>query len=86
MWRRSLRGHALSMTLDAGEIIVKRVACVTAVLINAQNQILLYQRDNNPNIAFPGCWSTLGGLVETGETPAAARRGFSRDEDLARAG
>ena len=23
-------------------------------------------------MAFPGCWSTLGGLVEAGETPAQA--------------
>ena len=52
--------------------MVKYVACVTAVLVNPQNQILLYKRDNNPNIAFPGCWSTLGGLVETGETPKQA--------------
>ena len=61
-----------AMTSDAGEIMVKRVGCVTAVLVNAQNQILLYQRDDNPNIAFPDCWSTLGGLVETGETPEEA--------------
>lgn len=75
-----------AMTFDSGEIIVKRVVCVTAVLVNTQNQVLLYQRDNNPDIAFPGCWSTLGRLVEIGGTPAAAGWFFRGAKTLSTAG
>lgn len=51
-----------------------RVSCVTAILYNPQGQVLLYQRDKKPTLSFPGYWSTLGGAVELGETPAEAIR------------
>ena len=51
-----------------------RVPCVTAILYNSEGQVLLYQRDNKPNLSYPGHWSTLGGVVETGETPQEAIR------------
>ena len=54
--------------------MANQVSCVTAVLYNSQNHVLLYQRDNNPELSFPGYWSTLGGLVEAGETPKEAMR------------
>lgn len=34
--------------------------------------MLLFQRDNNPNIKFPNCIDILGGHVEEGETPEEA--------------
>ncbi|MGL4611066.1 MAG: NUDIX domain-containing protein [Trueperaceae bacterium] len=41
---------------------------VSAFLYNAQGQVLLQQRDDKPNIAFPGYWGLFGGGVEKGET------------------
>ncbi len=52
--------------------MMQNVPCVTALLVNRQGQVLLQQRDDKPTIAFPGCWTTLGGRVEPGETAEAA--------------
>jgi 8-oxo-dGTP diphosphatase len=45
---------------------------VSAILINAQGRVLLQQRDDNPAIRYPGCWSLFGGSIEEGETSATA--------------
>ena len=45
---------------------------VSAILINAQGQLLLQQRDDNPAIRYPGYWSLFGGTIEDGESPADA--------------
>ena len=42
---------------------------VSAILMNEVGQILLQQRDNNPNIRYPGHWSLFGGTIENGESP-----------------
>jgi 8-oxo-dGTP diphosphatase len=34
--------------------------------------ILLQLRDDRPDVAAPNCWSTIGGHIELGETPAEA--------------
>jgi ADP-ribose pyrophosphatase YjhB (NUDIX family) len=34
--------------------------------------ILLQLRDDRPDVAAPNCWSTIGGHIEPGETPAEA--------------
>ena len=45
---------------------------VSAILINAQGQVLLQQRDDNPAIRYPGHWSLFGGTIEGGELPEKA--------------
>jgi 8-oxo-dGTP diphosphatase len=38
-------------------------------LINSRSEVLLYLRDHNPGISYPGRWDLLGGHVEPDETP-----------------
>ncbi len=45
---------------------------VSAILINAQGQLLLQQRDDNPAIRYPAHWSLFGGSIEEGESSATA--------------
>lgn len=45
---------------------------VNAIPVNPDGEILLQQRDDRPNLRFPGCWVTFGGAVEEGETPDEA--------------
>jgi len=45
---------------------------VSAILINADGQVLLQQRDDNPAIRYPGHWSLFGGTIENNESPADA--------------
>jgi 8-oxo-dGTP diphosphatase len=42
--------------------------------VNARGEILLQLRDDRPDLSSPGTWTTLGGLVEPGETPDEAMR------------
>jgi 8-oxo-dGTP diphosphatase len=48
--------------------------CVGAILYNGQGEILLQLRDDKPEIIFPNHWTTLGGRIEPGESPAEAMR------------
>ena len=41
------------------------------IFVNDNREILLFLRDNNPNIPFPNMWDVLGGHVENNETPEA---------------
>jgi 8-oxo-dGTP diphosphatase len=41
----------------------------TIIFVRKKLNILLFLRDNNPNIPFPNCWDLPGGHVESGETP-----------------
>ena len=47
---------------------------VSAIPVNPQGKILLQQRDDRPDLVFPGCWTTFGGAIEAGETPDEAMR------------
>lgn len=49
-----------------------RLQGVSVIPINTQGKILLQQRDDRPDLVFPGCWTTFGGSVEAGETPEEA--------------
>lgn len=40
----------------------------TIAFINSSNQVLLFLRDNKPEIPFPNRWDLLGGNFEEGET------------------
>ena len=53
---------------------VIRVQGVNAIPINPHGKILLQQRDDRPDLRFPGCWATFGGAVESGESPDEALR------------
>jgi 8-oxo-dGTP diphosphatase len=41
---------------------------VSAALVTHNHKILLFHRDNNPDIVDPDKWSLIGGHVEEGET------------------
>ncbi len=47
---------------------------VSAIPVNPQGKILLQQRDDRPDLMFPGYWTTFGGAMEAGETPDEAIR------------
>lgn len=53
---------------------ITKVPCVSAILYNADKQVLLQQRDDKPDLAFAGYWTLFGGKVEYGETPDMAMR------------
>jgi len=50
------------------------------VLMNEQNKLLLYLRDNKPSIDYPDNWALLGGHVEKDETPPEALKRELREE------
>jgi 8-oxo-dGTP diphosphatase len=49
---------------------MKEIAAI--ILENDKGEILLYLRDNKPDIPFPDHWDLIGGHVEEGETPEEA--------------
>jgi 8-oxo-dGTP diphosphatase len=49
---------------------MKQVAMV--LLFDRDNRLLIYLRDNKPEIPFPDHWDFFGGHVEEGETPEQA--------------
>lgn len=49
---------------------MKKIAAV--ILENDEKEILLYLRDNKPDIPFPHHWDLFGGHVEEDETPEQA--------------
>jgi len=38
-------------------------------MLNSKDDVLLFLRDNVPQIRFPNMWDVPGGIVEPGETP-----------------
>jgi 8-oxo-dGTP diphosphatase len=52
------------------DLSMTQVAMV--LLFDRDNRLLIYLRDNKPDIPFPNCWDFFGGHVETGETPERA--------------
>ena len=57
---------------DAGMPVgsMKQIAMV--LLFDRQARLLVYLRDDKPDIPFPNHWDFLGGHVEEGETPEEA--------------
>jgi 8-oxo-dGTP diphosphatase len=49
---------------------MKRIALV--LLFDRHRRLLVYLRDDKPDIPFPNHWDFFGGHVEEGETPEAA--------------
>src|SRR5687767_12404545 len=48
------------------------IPCVAAILYTTTRRILLIQRDEKPDLEFPGYWTLPDGRVEENETPQAA--------------
>lgn len=44
----------------------------TALIFDCNGQLLIYLRDEKPEISYPGYWDLFGGKVEDGETPEQA--------------
>jgi 8-oxo-dGTP diphosphatase len=49
---------------------MKEIAAI--ILENGKGELLLYLRDNKPDIPYPDHWDLIGGHVEEGETPEEA--------------
>lgn len=47
---------------------MKRRGC-SIIFVNGKKQVLLFLRDNKPEIPFPNMWDVPGGHVEETETP-----------------
>lgn len=45
---------------------------VGAILWTDDGRVLLQQRDDRPDLRYPGYWTLFGGQVEAGETPDEA--------------
>ncbi|NTV98622.1 MAG: NUDIX domain-containing protein [Chlorobiaceae bacterium] len=41
------------------------------IFLNSRNEVLLFLRDDKPEIPYPGMWDLPGGHVEEEETPEA---------------
>jgi 8-oxo-dGTP diphosphatase len=39
------------------------------ILLNDRREVLMYLRDDKPQIPYPNMWSLMGGMLEDGETP-----------------
>jgi 8-oxo-dGTP diphosphatase len=50
--------------------LMKQIAQV--LLFDRDRKLLIYLRDDKPDIPFPNCWDFFGGHVEEGETPEQA--------------
>jgi 8-oxo-dGTP diphosphatase len=44
------------------------------IFLNSANQVLLFLRDDKPEIPFPNQWDLLGGGLEEGESPEECLR------------
>ena len=49
-----------------------KIQIAQALLFDRNNRLLIYLRDNKPEIPFPNQWDFFGGHVEEGETPEQA--------------
>jgi 8-oxo-dGTP diphosphatase len=49
---------------------MKKIAAI--IFENDKGELLLYLRDNKPDIPFPDHWDLIGGHIEEGETPEEA--------------
>lgn len=48
------------------------IEVATALLFDADGKLLIYLRDDKPNIPFPNYWDLFGGHIEDGESPEVA--------------
>lgn len=50
------------------------------IFLNKKNNLLLYLRDNKPEIPYPNTWALLGGHLENKETPLEALKREIKEE------
>jgi 8-oxo-dGTP diphosphatase len=55
--------------MSTEERIVMGPESANIIIINEKDHILLYLRDDKPNISCPNMWALPGGYIEPGETP-----------------
>jgi 8-oxo-dGTP diphosphatase len=48
--------------------------CVSALLLTPDRKVIIQLRDDKRDLPFPAHWATLGGQIESGETPEQAMR------------
>lgn len=48
------------------------IEVATGLLFDSDGKLLIYLRDNKPDIPFPNYWDLFGGHIEKGETPEVA--------------
>jgi len=48
------------------------IEVATALIFDTDGKLLIYLRDDKPEIPFPNHWDLFGGHVEAGETPDGA--------------
>ncbi len=58
----------------ASLVLMRQIAQI--LLFDRSKKLLIYLRDDNPEIPFPNHWDFFGGHVEAGETPEQA---FARE-------
>lgn len=51
-------------------VTMKQIAQI--FLFDRNHHLIIYLRDDKPEIPFPGHWDLIGGHVEEGETPEQA--------------
>ena len=59
---------------------VKVPEIAQVLLFDRRGRLLIYLRDDNPEIPFPNHWDLFGGHLETGETPEQALLREVREE------
>lgn len=59
---------------------IEKTNCSLVIIENQQDDILLYLRDDKPNIPYPNTWAILGGLCEKGENPEQVIKRELREE------
>ncbi|MGF6888062.1 8-oxo-dGTP pyrophosphatase MutT (NUDIX family) [Nocardia sp. GAS34] len=50
------------------------------ILLNDRREVLLYQRDDKPEIPYPNYWCLLGGHAEPAEHPLVTARREAAEE------
>lgn len=73
-------GHFTMMEETSPMNMLKPKLVAAVIFENPKGEILLYLRDNKPNIPFPHHWDLFGGHIEFGETPEEALRREVREE------
>lgn len=61
------QGFSVLMQLRRKKTTRVEAHAVKAMIYDSGGRLLLQQRDQNPKLLFPGCWTFFGGLVEPKE-------------------
>ena len=48
------------------------IEVATGLLFDSEGKLLIYLRDDKPDIPYHNCWDLFGGHIEEGETPEVA--------------